>query len=160
MSQRPAAMLPALLALLPALVLSAWTRAHWEEPQSEVEASAADRVPAEVVLEVLIAEGGYRLRVTRPDHQGLRLPLRSARRTRLSTREAFIPRAPGFPPDLVVTAALTLLREGESPLVQLRAEDSLPWARILEAGDALEPLLGSHRRAESQLAGLLLDARP
>ncbi|MCO4770425.1 MAG: hypothetical protein KDA24_10380 [Deltaproteobacteria bacterium] len=161
MSNRPASMIPALLALLPALALSGWTRAYIAEKHSAlepvVEVEDADR---QVVLEVLIAEGGYRLRISEPEREGWQPPLRTARRTRLDGRETFVALGPGLPPSRVVTAAEDLLEDGERPLVQLRAEDAIPWARVLEAGEALEPLLGRPLDTSSLLAGMLVDARP
>jgi len=158
LSDRPAAMIPALLALLPALALSGWTRAHYLEPAPEPTVEVSTETT--VVLEVLITEGGYRLRVSEPDRQGWQPPLRTARRTRLHARETFVPRGPGLPPAVVAQAAASLLSEGEHPLVQLRAEDAIPWAQVLEAGEALEPLLGRPIDTASLLAGMLVDARP
>jgi len=60
----------------------------------------------------------------------------------------------------VVAEAEALLEGNERPLVQLRAEDAIPWARVLEAGEALEPLLGRPIDTGSLLAGMLVDARP
>jgi len=154
-------MIPALLALLPALVLSGWTRAWFEErnapaPVVEVDETAERRV----VLEVFIAEGGYRLRISEPETEGWQPPLRTARRTKLRARETFVALGPGLPPERVVAEAEALLEGNERPLVQLRAEDAIPWARVLEAGEALEPLLGRPIDTGSLLAGMLVDARP
>lgn len=161
MSNRPAAMIPALLALLPALMLSGWTRAHFADRQAELEVEAAEQeVPSRVVLEVLIAEGGYRLRISEPEREGWEPPLRTARRTRLDGRETFVPRGPGLPAARVLSAAEFLLGDNEQPRVQLRAEDAIPWAHVLEVGEALEPLLGRPLGTGSLLAGMLVDARP
>ncbi len=158
MSHRPLAMLPALLALLPALALSGWTRAHVAAHDETLVRGPEE--PGRVVLEVLIAEGGVRLRVSEPDRDGWRPPLRTARRTRLDARETFVPQGPGLPPATILDAAHALLRPGEQPLVQLRAEDAIPWADVLAAGEALEPLLGRPIESSDLLAGMLVDARP
>lgn len=154
-------MIPALLALLPALVLSGWTRAWFQDRHvggDEVEVE--DAGDQQVVLEVFIAEGGYRLRISEPETEGWQPPLRTARRTNLRARETFVALGPGLPPSRVVAEAEALLGAGERPLVQLRAEDAIPWARVLEAGEALEPLLGRPIDTGSLLAGMLVDARP
>ena len=150
-------MIPALLALLPALALSAWTRVHFAP--NTAEALPPDEAPTALVLEVLIAEGGYRLRVSDPV-DGWQAPLRTARRTRLLGGETFVARGPGLPPDALLVAARELLEGVESPRVQLRAEDAMPWAAVLEAGSVLEPILGREVAADSLLAGMLVDARP
>ncbi len=154
-------MVPALLALLPALVLSGWTRAYLVEREAEpVTAEVAEDSERKVVLEVFIAEGGFRLRISEPETDGWHPPLRTARRTRLDGRETFVAVGPGMPSSRVVTAAQSLLRPGEQPLVQLRAEDAIPWFAVLEAGEALEPLLGRSLNTQALLAGMLVDARP
>jgi len=154
-------MIPALIALLPALVLSGWTRAHFANQEIETEVSeVGEPIPGEVVLEVLIAEGGYRLRVSAPEIDGWEPPLRTARRTWLDGQETFVPRGPGLPPSRVLSAAEVLLGRNEQPRVQLRAEDSIPWADVIEAGEALEPLLGRPIDTEALMAGMLVDARP
>lgn len=150
-------MIPALLALLPALALSAWTRVYFAP--APVTAQAPQDAPSALVLEVLIAEGGYRLRVSDPA-DGWQAPLRTARRTRLAAGETFVARGPGLPPDALLTAARGLLDGVEAPRVQLRAEDAMPWAAVLEAGAVLEPILGRDVAADSLLAGMLVDARP
>ena len=157
MSHRPLVMVPAFLALLPALVLTGWTRLHW--PQ-ESESEAVQEEPGQALLEVLIAEGGYRLRVTDLHAQGWQPPLRSANHTPVSDRQTFVARAPGLPPHLVVDAALELLGDRRNPVIQLRAEDAIPWYRLVEAGEALEPVLGRSLDPEGLLAGVLVDARP
>ncbi len=155
-SHRPAAMIPAFLALLPALALTGWTRLHW--PVEAQAPPAAEQ--GQALLEVLIAEGGYRLRVTDLDAQGWQAPLRSARHTPVDERQTFVARAPGLPAHLVVDAALELLGDRRDPVIQLRAEDAIPWHRLVEAGEALEPLLGRSLAQEGLLAGVLVDARP
>jgi len=155
-SHRPAAMIPAFLALLPALALTAWTRAHWPAEVEVVE----EAEPGQALLEVLIAEGGYRLRVTDLHAEGWQPPLRSANHTPVSARQVFVARAPGLPADLVVEAAMDLLGDRRDPVIQLRAEDAIPWHRLVEAGEALEPLLGRSLESEGLLAGVLVDARP
>ena len=156
MSHRPSAMIPAFLALLPALALTGWTRAHW--PAEAVEVVTEE--PGQALLEVLIAEGGYRLRVTDLSAEGWQPPLRSANHTPVGPREIFVARGPGLPPYLVVDAALELLDARRDPVIQLRAEDAIPWHRLVEAGEALEPLLGRSLETEGLLAGVLVDARP
>ena len=161
LSDRPMAMVPALLALLPALALSGWTRAYLAEREVETEpVEVVEDSEHKVVLEVFIAEGGYRLRVSEPGTDGWQPPLRTARRTRLDGRETFVAVGPGLPTSRVVTAARSLLQPGEQPLVQLRAEDALPWSAVLDAGEALEPLLGRSLDTRALLAGMLVDARP
>lgn len=157
MSHRPVAMIPAFLALLPALALTGWTRLHWPA-EAQVEVIQEEQGPA--LLEVLIVEGGYRLRVTDLHAEGWQPPLRSANHTPVDDRQAFVARAPGLPPHLVVDAALELLGDRRDPVIQLRAEDAIPWHRLVEAGEALEPLLGRALDTEGLLAGVLVDARP
>jgi hypothetical protein len=157
LSNRPVVMIPAVLALLPALALTAWTRAHWpDEAQVEVVQEEA----GQALLEVLIAEGGYRIRVTDLHAEGWQPPLRSANHTPVSDRQTFVARAPGLPAHLVMDAALELLGDRREPVIQLRAEDAIPWYRLVEAGEALEPLLGRTLESEGLLAGVLVDARP
>ena len=154
-------MVPALLALVPALVLSWGTRTYFVEREAEVETvEVVEDRERKVVLEVFIAEGGYRLRISEPGTNGWQPPLRTARRTRLDGRETFVAMGPGLPTSRVVTAARSLIRPGEQPLVQLRAEDAIPWFAVLEAGEALEPLLGRSLDTQALLAGMLVDARP
>lgn len=150
-------MIPAILALLPALALTAWTRAHW--PANEPVEQIAEE-PGQALLEVLIAEGGYRLRVTDLDADGWQPPLRSANHTPVGPHQVFVPRAPGLPASLVVDAAVELLGDRTDPVIQLRAEDAIPWHRLVEAGEALEPLLGRSLETDRLLAGVLVDARP
>lgn len=145
---------PALLVVLPLLVLTLLVR--W---------AALSPAPAEVaeprppLLEVLVTETGWRLRVS-DLRAGWPAPQRADGVAALHEgRCTYVYR--GFSGDgPLLAAARDLVGPGTTPRVWLRAEDSVPWVRVLEAGEALSGLDAQARSDAGPLARVSVDARP
>ncbi len=151
--------LPTSLALLPLLVLSLAIR------MAAPEAPAEPPVPPNILLEVLVTDTGYHLRVTdvaaegwpSPQRSGAPVPLLEARRTHVYRFEG------QDSSDALLAAALDLLAPTgvAHPRVWLRADDAVPWAEVLVAGQALQPLKGDDLPDDAgPLARVSVDARP
>ena len=151
--------LPTTLALLPLVVLSLAIRlgAPAEHAVGSVEPT--------ILLDVLVTDTGYQLRVTdvtedgwpHPQRVGSVVPLLEAGRT-------FVYRVDGQDPSgPLLAAAMDLLSPtGEqNPRVWLRAGDAIPWDQVLVAGQALEPLKGDDLPQDAgPLARVSVDVRP
>ena len=157
-SHRFTGMAVTVLALLPAMALAVWTRAAW--PDAAAFNSTAVEEPGPALLEVLVTEGGCRLRLTDLARDGWQPPMRPSPRTPLDDRWTWVPRGPGLDEaGALVDAARRLTEPHRGIRVQLRGDDQAPWHLVVAAGQALAPL-GGQVEAPSLLAGLLVDARP
>jgi len=148
--------LPTALLLLPLLLLSVGLRSTAWTPQ---EAPAAQ---ARILLEVLVTEQGYRLRVTDVSVEGWPSPLDGGSRAPLlPSRQSYVYRTgPLAEADGLLPAAQDLLGGTVQPTVWLRGEDSIPWQQVLQAAEALEPLRPPDERGRGPLAHVALDVRP
>lgn len=151
--------LPTTLALLPLVVLSLAIR--FGAPDGHTGELAAPSI----LLDVLVTDTGYQLRVTDVAEEGWPSPQRAASVVPLSeARWTYVYRVAGQDPSgPLLAAALDLLAPtGEPhPRVWLRADDAVPWDRVLVAGQALRPLKGDDLPEDAgPLARVSVDARP
>ena len=121
--------LPTTLALLPLLVLSLGMRLS--VPAAE---PYQDRAPS-ILLDVLVTDTGYQLRVTDVTEEGWPDPQRAASFVPLlEAGRTYVYRVEGQDPSsaLIAAAKDLLAPTGEArPRVWLRAEDEVPWDRVL-----------------------------
>lgn len=149
--------LPTSLALLPLLLASLLLR--------PAAAPSEDRPQEEspLLLDVLVTDTGYRLRVTDVTAEGWPPPQRSWEAAQLlEERRSYVYRIAGHDPSRALLAAARDLLGPEGrvpPRLWLRAEDAVPWEAVLEAGQALRPLHGAEQDP-SPLASVALDVRP
>jgi hypothetical protein len=151
--------LPTSLALLPLVVLSLAIR--FGAPDVQTHASAEPSI----LLDVLVTDTGYQLRITDVTQEGWPHPQRVASVVPLlEARRTFVYRVDGQDPSgpLLAAAVDLLAPTGEArPRVWLRADDAIPWDQVLTAGQALEPLKGGDLPENSgPLARVSLDVRP
>lgn len=151
--------LPTSLALLPLVILSLAIRLGTPGAGPGAEATP------NILLDVLVTDSGYQLRVTDVALEGWPSPQRVASAVPLlEARRTYVYRIEGQDPsDALLAAAVDLLApSGEvHPRVWLRADDAIPWQQVLVAGQALEPLKGDDLPEDAgPLARVSVDARP
>ncbi|MCP4871286.1 MAG: hypothetical protein GY898_21460 [Proteobacteria bacterium] len=146
--------MPALVVVLPLLVLTLLVRWAAMPPAPPEPAE-----PPPPLLEVLVTETGWRLRVT-DTRTGWPEPQRADGLAELlEGRTTYVYR--GFDGDgPLLAAARDLVGSGVTPRVWLRAEDSVPWARVLESGETLSGLDARYRTDMGPLARVSVDVRP
>jgi hypothetical protein len=146
---------PAPLVVIPLLVLTLLV--HWSTLPDPVDPPGEPLPP---LLEVLVTETGWRLRITDPSAAGWPDPQRADGMAELRQgRCTYVYR--GFDGDgPLLAAARELLGPGVTPRVWVRAEDSVAWARVLEAGEALSGLDAGDWTDAGPLARVSVDARP
>ncbi len=155
-SKRLPGPIPTALLLVPLLLLSLGLRSSVSLSQEDPAAEAR------ILLEVLVTERGYRLRVTDVSREGWPSPLAGGDRAPLlPSRQSYVYRTgPLAEADGLLSAAQDLLGGDVRPTVWLRGEDAIPWQQMLHAAEALEPLTPPDARGRRPLAHVALDVRP